>query len=431
VRVTLPGKTSSYWKYLLGFALLVSLGAPIIWMNAQPRPDAEIVDLIPKKADWVDYGTILNTGEPGSWNYYLHGAFAVTAIKKDGVFYLYYQGASGYRSIDETVTGRAIGVAVSTDGINFTEYQNNPILSWSPSDGGEEGTFSSGATVYDETVFLFYGAMTEESPTTVNADTRVSTSSDGINFSDRGVALSHRDGSIWGSGDELFPIIAIEEAGRWFVYYLPNGVLQGRKLGVAWGDSYDQFTDSARVQEGWRSISAWGTGGFARLTPGIYALFLNDIRVPRTDVRIVSLAAPHRLSAPVTSYDFDDYRQATILLDEETRTWFMYYRNSDETKYGVKLAPAGALDLSPPTVPSDVTAYLEGNQLFMSWEPAVDPDTGIVHYRIYRDGIFWTSVKGWTYEAEMVPGKSVVIWVTAVNYHGVEGPPSESITIDP
>ena len=71
-----------------------------------------------------------------------------------------------------------------------------------------------------------------------------------------------------------------------------------------------------------------------------YAVFINDVRVPRIEVRTFSTSDPTDLSAPLETYQWPDVAQATVLLDSETNTWFMYYRNADQTRYGAKTAPA-------------------------------------------------------------------------------------------
>jgi hypothetical protein len=386
---------------------------------------------VPVQSDWTDYGTILESGALGEWDYQLWGGFAGTAVKKEKTYYLYYQGAGGYRTTgDETVTWRAIGVATSPDGINFTKYTSNPVITWFPSNEGEEGAVSGGVTLEDNGEFvMYYGANTARSATLVNADGRLAISGDGLSFVDRGITLNHRDASVWGFGDELFPIIAFHDAGRWFVYYIPNGSLQSRRLGVAWGNSRDNLTSSSGASSGVSSIRVWGMGGSAKIGPDTYALFLNDVTKPRTEVRTVSLSAPDHLSAPLETYQFDGVRQATILLDEEANTWFMYYRSENE--YGVKLAPAGEPDMTPPTAPGSVTATaVSDRQVDLSWSPATDSDTGIAVYKVFRDGVYLATVKGWSFiDTGLAEHSEYSYTVSGVNYHGVEGPQSEPETV--
>jgi len=307
---------------------------------------------IPSQSDWVDNGIILEAGEMGNWDYYLWGGFAFSVIKKDDTFFLYYQGSSDYRTeYDETVLWRSIGVATSEDGINFSKYEENPVLTWFPNQYGEEGAVSSGVTLGEqgETV-LFYGANTEESSTSVNADVRVAISSDGLSFSDRGNILNWNDRSVWGSGDELFPVDAIYDTGRWIIYYIPNGSHESGLLGTAYGNRYDMLDQTSAVTSNGQPISVWGTAGHVKLNADTYALILNNVRENRTEIRLISLQAPNLASEPVAVYQFEEVQQATLLLDGETETWFMYYRTF-ENSYGVKLAPALPVNTEPTSKP--------------------------------------------------------------------------------
>lgn len=314
------------------------------------QPGSEI--RIPSQSDWVDYGIVLEAGEEGDWDYYLWGGFAFSAIKKDDLIYLYYQGSSDYRTeYDETVLWRAIGVATSSDGIHFSKYEGNPVLTWFPNQYGEEGAVSSGVTMGDDgEIVLFFGANTKESETTVNADIRVAFSSNGLNFVDQGIVLNRNDRSVWGSGDELFSVDAIYDSGQWIVYYIPNGTTEGGMLGAAYGDSYNELAQSSAVMSNNQSVSVWGTAGHIKLDPDNYALVLNNVREKRTEIRRVSLKSPTILSEPLAVYKFDDVQQATLLLDTESEIWFMYYRTY-ENSYGVKLAPAGDMPLPDFTSP--------------------------------------------------------------------------------
>lgn len=392
---------------------------------------AAAVDLpIPSASDWVDYGTILEAGALGDWDFQLFGGFAASAVKKEGTYYLYYQGASGYRIVDDTVTFRAIGVATSPDGINFSKHVGNPVIVWLPNNNGEEGAASSAAALDPAgEIVLYYGANTMQSPVTVNADGRIAVSPDGLDFTDEGIVLDHTDPAVWGFGDELYPVAAFEESGQWFVYYIPNGSPQGRTLGVGWGPLRDQLTQTAPALSGGASIQAFGTGGAAKIGDDSYALFLNNVLSSKMEVRTVSPSTPDQLSAPVATYAFGGFRQGTVLLDQDTNTWFMYYRDSSQSRYAVKLAPVGAPDTTPPTAPSGLTANpVAHDRVDLSWNPASDAETGIVQYKVFRDGGLVETVKGWSFSDSGLSELSDYTYeVSAINYHGVEGPKSSPV----
>ena len=318
--------------FLAALLLILPACAPIHTFNLP----------IPNQSDWLDCGPIFDAGNEGDWDYYLWGGFAATVVKKDGIFYLYYQGSSGYDDDEATVMWRSIGAATSSDGIHFTKYTHNPVLTWFPMNNLEEGAVSSGAFLDDTgEIAIYYGANRWIGGSQVNADGRLATSSDGFHFTDQGVILDHSDSGVWGFGDELFPIILFEDDGRYFTYYIPNGVTQRGQLGAAWGNAIDNLNNSAQARSGTSAIAVWGPGSAVRVGPDIYALFTNNVyhdNGPTLEVRTVSLNAPSSLSAPVASYQFANVWEAVVLFDEEVSTWFMYYRSADHNYYGVKMA---------------------------------------------------------------------------------------------
>jgi hypothetical protein len=292
---------------------------------------------IPSQSAWIDRGQVLAAGAPGAWDHLLWGAFALSAVRMNGTTYLYYQGAESYDDVYETVRYRSIGVATSSDGITFQKYGTKPVLTWAPNNWLEEGAVSIGAFAGPTGITAFYGANTKVDDWQVNANGRYATSTNGLSFTDQGIALDRTNTSIWASGDELFPILAFAHEGIWYVYYLPNGTSVYRKLGVAWGSQPTSLTTSRAVQD--RSgalVSAWGPSGAVHLGSGDYAIVTSYNGV--TIVWKMNVRAPDTFTL-ATTYQFADAKDATMLLDGDT--WYFYYRTApDMTAIRVRTAKA-------------------------------------------------------------------------------------------
>jgi hypothetical protein len=97
--------------------------------------------LIPERTDWSAPKEIigLQLGPQGAWDDFQPGAITpCTIVKLSATYYLYYVGSDGKRDHDNGPAHRKLGLATSTNGIDFTKYDGNPILSWSPSNNDEK-----------------------------------------------------------------------------------------------------------------------------------------------------------------------------------------------------------------------------------------------------------------------------------------------------
>jgi hypothetical protein len=86
------------------------------------------VNLLPEPSQWIDVGLVVDTGAFGSWDTVMEGITPVAIVRRDGRFLLYYVGADDYISDLRNIgpAHRAIGVAVSLDGIHWTK----PSQTW-------------------------------------------------------------------------------------------------------------------------------------------------------------------------------------------------------------------------------------------------------------------------------------------------------------
>lgn len=185
----------------------------------------------------------------------------------------------------------------------------------------------------------YYGANTAVTPSLVNADGRLAVAADGMAFTDQGMVLDHASSSVWGSGDELFPVLALEHDSRWLLYYIPNGTPEQGQLGVAWGSAVDALDDTAAVQASDSPIDAWGMAGSAQLDDHTVALFVSDVQIDTISAYTVQPSSPEQADGPVQTYQFANMSQGTVFLDRGADRWLLYYRNADASAYGVRVAP--------------------------------------------------------------------------------------------
>lgn len=388
---------------------------------------------VPKQSDWLDRGIVLQSGPPGSWDARLGGMISpCTVVKKDGTYFLYYIGADGNRSTDGGPRHRALGVATSTDGINFTKYSGNPILTHLPHNNEEEGIFSAGATLDDNgDIVLYYSALDAGSATSesVDSDIRLAVSSDGFNFTEIGDVVSHSDSSVWGYGDELFPVGTFYSDGTWYVYYIAKGSAAYWDLGLAWGSAPDNLSNTQAVI----TSGSYVIGGcdVVRLSSETIGLFvLRDFNTWIIEVRSASIISPDQLSEPLETYDVDTIGHNTVLLDRELNTWFMYGENApDRTEISVRTAPVSGGDTTAPTVPSGLNPIsISDTRIDATWNAASDPESGIASYNIYRDGVKVGTATETNYgDTELTEDTSYTYEVSAVNGAGIESEKSAAV----
>lgn len=340
----MKAKTSALIRKL-ALALFLSLSVLFLIEPTNALEGGEII--LPEQADWQDVGIAIQEGVDGDWDRYLWGGFSNSMIKKDGTYYLYYQGSTYYDNTCESVANRSIGVATSTDGLNWMKYAGNPIITWQNMGSIEEGAVSAGAWIgSDGKVYIYYGANSGKG-CSVSADGRLATSSDGLNFTDQETVISGLDPNIWGSGDEVFPVGAFEYQGIWNVFYIPNGVAESRKLGVTSGSSPSALTSSLGINGG--TLPAWGTASTI-LNGSSSILFVNDggTNLPLKAYRF-DAANPSNLTLENT-YLFPDCARFSVLYDPDYSRWLILCSDRiNHNAYRIKTANFLADPTSTPT----------------------------------------------------------------------------------
>ena len=178
--------------------------------------------------NWTKYSKtpVLFPDSSGDWDSYHVSPGPV--IKEDGIYKMYY---SGWKNMDGEWY---VGLATSLDGINWTKYQNNPILS------GSDWDLHIGAQSIikkDNTYYMFYTGSPELYGRYIY-NVGVATSKDGYNWQKYSGNPVMTKTQIWEGTGVAFPSVIYENGVFKMIY---EGVKQENSaLGSAY--SYDGYT---------------------------------------------------------------------------------------------------------------------------------------------------------------------------------------------
>ena len=268
------------------------------------------------------------------------------------------------------------------------------------------------------TAYYSGGDSGDLSSTNVHFDIRLATSGNGLDFTDLGPVVHYDDPAVYQSGDELFPVATFTEDDAWYVYY--QGGSEQNILSYATGAGRNSLALTGPVQQpDGSTIRVWGSLSRIRLDEGTVAIFTRSKKPSTIEIRTAKPDTPSRVSFPVETYPFA--KNSVFYLDKRRKTWFMYY--NDWRALFVRLAPYGAPDASPPGPPGDLAAIAQGaGEVRLTWTDAVDPDTGILEYKIYREGKLVGKTRRTGYLDTGLREKSRHSYrVSATNLHGAEG----------
>jgi hypothetical protein len=106
--------------------------------------------------NWTKYGagaSLMEGGGPGSWDVCID---TPEIVRDSSGYKLYYLGDTLPGGSNQLPSGRAsIGVATSPDGINWTKYSGNPILTHGGPDSWECSWIESPAVLWDSTAGIY------------------------------------------------------------------------------------------------------------------------------------------------------------------------------------------------------------------------------------------------------------------------------------
>ena len=166
-------------------------------------------------------------------------------VTVDGVTYSYYikwddnGGAYGYNDEGKPIERAGIGLATTTDGINF---DHKGLVIAPESATGYDGYMASfpGVWYEDGTWYVAY----ECNQAGDNGDVALAVSKDGIHFEKKGIIIDHKDGGAWTSYNVGTPDI-YKEGDMWYVTFHGFGNVNGKRdvqIGVAYGTDLFNLT---------------------------------------------------------------------------------------------------------------------------------------------------------------------------------------------
>ena len=242
--------------------------------------------VVPTRAYWYDYGngsfdkgtaynlTIDNWSirlDPGLEFNELNGGKAVLSgasgsawdahllqfdvVKVNRTYYLYYVGTNSSSS-----NGRSqIGLATSTDGLNWTRYASNPVLRSGTDTYDHYGLSDPVVLVENGTWHMWYGG--DRNGSSPDIDVCYATSSDGLawsKYSSNPIMRNDANGSLW-NGTELRPQSVIKRGSTYLLYYAAKGSGNLTQLGLMTSSDGKDWNNSS-VNPLYDGSSGWEGG---------------------------------------------------------------------------------------------------------------------------------------------------------------------------
>lgn len=400
-------------------------------------------DVIPENLNnWTEKGIVLSANESIGWEDRLQLAI-IGAEKVGGTYYLFYlAGFDGCWNSDGDSNHQSVGLATSTDGINFTKYGNNPILK--PHDfvsvGSEEEGIRTGYVRYLPSKGQFYGYFGVESPggandcpfgggvncgcnVGVDAAVFLATSSDGQTWSIDGQV----NGTYAQPGNEVYASGWVFDGSTFHMYV--TTAEGGQDKAASKGTDPLNLSELGGVpvlRFGWSGVDAFLHDDNNTVTlmyepdggnhPGssndnLYfaTTYLNDMTTIE-DERVITSSGDER-----------------NIIFKDGAEWKWYYSDeADEfnNKIQLRTHPIVGADSTAPSMPSTVTANtVSGSQIDITWTSASDPESGINRYKVYRNGTLMSNEPTTTSFSDtgLTEGATYSYEVSAVNGAQIEG----------
>ncbi|MFQ5605717.1 MAG: FlgD immunoglobulin-like domain containing protein [bacterium] len=167
--------------------------------------------------NWTKYsGNPVLTKTVGAWDGNINDVCVVFA---NGEYKMYYSGAASGSS------PHRIGLATSTDGIHWTKYSGNPVLTNGPSGSWDEDLVRRPTVLFDGTVFHIWYEGKRFGPSHFKIG--YATSNDGINWQ------KHSGNPVLGFNNSIASSPSVLWNGFEYVMFYSSNLWSGDKIGVA------------------------------------------------------------------------------------------------------------------------------------------------------------------------------------------------------
>lgn len=194
--------------------------------------------ITPGGATSEDYGAI--EGRPGNWDQTLE---TVDVLKVNDIYYMYYTGYRENESDNEQVENYEIGLAISTNGIDFTRHPlsvNGPVLRRDISDinSNDRHAMTSPAVQYVNGAFYmtYTGWNVAEDWTGPNAGFKLlgATSPDGVNWTKLADPLIESSDVVYSPDINESSLIYVAEHDKWYIPFSTD-----QSIGIARSDDFE------------------------------------------------------------------------------------------------------------------------------------------------------------------------------------------------
>ena len=219
---------------------------------------------------WIKHEIVLSAGQPGQWDSSSIGLGSV--LWNGSVYMMWYTGTNG------TVNpGGSIGLATSTDGLNWVKYPGNPVLT--PSELGNDQKYI--ATPYVVKLQLAYNMWYTGKSISSPSINKIlfATSPDGIHWIQlpKPVLPPSTDPTAWDAGGVYAPSVMwnVTTYGLWYSAINTTGVVP--RIGFATSPDGQSWTRSAAPILAPGPPGSWDSSGVEQPTvvhaEGVYKMF--------------------------------------------------------------------------------------------------------------------------------------------------------------